>query len=368
VKIILLIKKYFKNICILLNVGIALLLLLSYLAAYINPLEFYQIAFLGLIYPILFILNLIFVLFWMVQKSKFILISVICILIGWKFLTGFLQVTLNEKNPEKINQKMKVLSYNVRIFDLWNWSLERHRSNKIFNFIKKSKANIVCLQEFYSKNETGKNAKDSLLINSGLKYCYIVYTKRNNRSTNYGIATFTSFPIINSGEIKMDEGDNFCIFTDLYINKDTIRVYNIHLASLHLGEEDYELIENINNNDTINVQGMRSIFWKFKVSYKKRAKQVNTIVSHLATCQYPVILCGDFNDTPISYAYQQLSNHLEDAFRLSGNGIGSTYINKYKTFRIDYILHSPNLKSFCYTSPHIRLSDHYPVQCYFELN
>jgi len=275
---------------------------------------------------------------------------------------------LNLNKEEKVHSPFnyKILSYNVRVFNLWNWSPDKDRSRRIYDFIRKSNAKIVCLQEFYSKKDIGKNAKDSILTQSRLKSSHIVYTTIKGEKTSFGIATFTAFPIFNRGSVQMKAEDNYCIYSDIIIEKDTIRIYNIHLESIHLGEKDYRLIDGFNSNDTIDVKGLKNIFWKFKKSYKKRALQVNSIVDHIKTCRYPVILCGDFNDTPYSYVYGQLSSFLTDAFRISGHGIGYTYINKYPAFRIDYILHSSELKSFGFKSQKIKLSDHYPVECNFE--
>jgi endonuclease/exonuclease/phosphatase family metal-dependent hydrolase len=324
-------------------------------------------AFLGLLYPFLLLVNIIFIIIWIIQKSKLFLISLLGIIIGLDFLTNLVHIDFNSKDPDYSDKSIKILSYNVRVFDLWSWSNEKNISNKIFHFIRNSRSNIVCLQEFYSKEEQGKNAADSLLNHSVLSYSHIAYAIRDNRPTNYGIATFSSFPIVSKGEVKIRMEDNYCIYSDIIIENDTLRIYNIHLESIHLGEQDYQLIENIDTEDTPDLKGLRSIYWKFKKSYIKRALQVNTIVAHLNTCRYPVILCGDFNDTPYSYVYKQLTNKLTDAFRHSGNGTGNTYINKYPAFRIDYILHSPKLKSFGFYSEKIKLSDHYPVQCYFIL-
>lgn len=363
-----LLKKYFKKIILILNLFCASIILLSYLSPYIDPISFYPVAFLGLIYPFLLFINFIFLFFWLIQKSKFFLISTISILLGWEALGNFFQFNIKHHTIEDKNSCIKVLTYNVRVFNLWSWSRDKNTAIKIYNYIKSEKANIVCLQEFYSKKTQGRNAADSLLNNSLLKNAHISYALKKNKHTNYGIATFSSFPMINKGDIKIKKEDNFCIYTDLIINNDTLRIYNIHLESIHLGEKDYQVIDKINSDDTLNVEGLRSIYWKFKKSYKKRSLQAKKIASHIEKCKYPIILCGDFNDTPVSFVYNELTGHLNDAFKLSGIGIGNTYINKYKTFRIDYILHSPQLQSFNFTSPSVKLSDHYPVYCNFEIN
>ncbi len=363
-----LLKKYFRNIMLFFNIGSSVLLVLSYFAAYISPDKFSGFAFLGLIYSFLLFINILFVFLWIFQKSKLFLISAICILLGWNSLTVFYQISFNHKEDGATQKAIHVLSYNVRVFDLWNWSNEKNSANLTFDFIRKSKAKIVCLQEFYSSIAKGKNAKDSLTKNSVLKFAHISYTVKNNKTYNHGIATFSSYPIVAKGIIELKKGDNFCIFSDIEVGRDTIRVYNLHLESIHFGYDDYQLIENLNSSDTIDVKGIKNILKKLKRGYKKRSTQSALVSAHIEKCKYPIILCGDFNDTPVSYVYKQLTKKLLDSFCETGNGIGSTYINKFSTFRIDYILHSTTLKSYNFETPHIGFSDHYPVECIIEIS
>ena len=366
-QLIALLRKYFRRIVLTLNILSALALLLSYLSAYISPVDFYGFAFLGLIYAFLLLINILFVILWLLLKSKRFLISLVAILVGWNFLTSFFQISFNKKVFEHNEQELKILTYNVRVFNRWNWSKEKNLGMKAINYIKKTSADIVCLQEFYSDKLNGKNTVDSIKSNSTLANAHISFATRRARTFNYGIATFTSYPIINKGKVKLKQDENFCIYTDLLIDKDTVRVYNLHLESIHLGYDDYHLIENINKTDTIDVRGIRNILSKLKKGYQKRARQADVIAAHIETCQYPAIICGDFNDTPVSYVYKRLTNSLVDAFRLSGNGIGSTYINKYSTFRIDFVLHSDKLLSFNHKTPRIEFSDHYPVMCSLKI-
>ncbi len=358
-----LLRKYSRKIVFTINIFSVAAILLSYLSTYISPVDFYGFAFLGLVYAFLLLINVLFVIFWLLLKSKKFLVSLVAILIGWNFLTSFFQVSFNKNVIEHNEQEIKLLTYNVRVFNRWNWSKEKNLGMKTINYIKKTGANIVCLQEFYSDDSNGKNATDSIISNSGLKYAHISYATKQNRTFHYGIATFTTYPIINNGKVKLKQDENFCIYSDLLIAEDTVRVYNLHLESIHLGYDDYHLIENINTTDTIDVKGIRSILSKLKRGYQKRARQADVIAAHIETCEYPVIICGDFNDTPVSYVYKRLSNKLMDAFCLSGNGIGSTYINKYSTFRIDFVLHSGMLLSFNHQTPRVEFSDHYPVLC-----
>jgi len=268
------------------------------------------------------------------------MISIFTILVGWFFLSSFFQLSFNKKNFKENEQQIKVLSFNVRVFNLWNWSAEKNRARKAYNFIKTSKSNIVCLQEFYSSKLHGKNARDSLLNSSLLKNEHISFAKRKNKIYHHGIATFTSYPILKKGIVQLEDFENFCIYSDLKIDKDTIRVYNVHLESIHLGHIDYQAIDNLNNDTTVDVIRYKSILKKLRTGYIKRSRQVDIISAHIDNSPYQVIVCGDFNDPPFSYSYHRITRNLKDAFRESGNGIASTYIHKYSTYRIDYILHS----------------------------
>lgn len=363
-----LIKRYFRKIIFVVNIFAVLALLLAYLSAYISPIDFYLFAFLGLSYSFLLLANLLFIIFWAILKSKRFLISLTAILLGWSFLTSFLQISFNKKEFDVNEQEVKVLTYNVRVFDRWNWSSEKNRGMKTISYIKKAKSNIVCLQEFYSNSSNGRNTIDSIKSGSGLKYSHISFASKKRRKYHHGIATFSSYPIVGKGKVKSHTDENFCIYSDIKIDEDTIRVYNLHLESIHLGYADYDVIENINKNDTLDVRGIRSILTKLRKGYQKRTRQANVISAHIAKSKFPVLVCGDFNDTPVSYVYQRLTENLIDAFCVSGNGIGSTYINKFSTFRIDYILHSSQINSFNHSTPKIELSDHYPVKCSIQLS
>ena len=362
-----LLKKYSKNILIIANLAVSILLLLSYLSIYISPVDYSVFAFLGLIYPYLLVINILFIMIWLVSRSWLFAISAVSILIGLKNLNSFVQINHESEQTAKIRKNIKVLSYNVRVFNLWKWSSDNDIPNRTFSYIKRQRPDIVCLQEFFSKQSKGKNAKDSLLKKSTLKYAHVSFTKIDNKTYNYGIATFSAFPIVNKGNVKINKNDNFCIYSDVKIGNDTLRIVNVHLESIHLGYDDYQLIENIESRDSIDVRGLKNIVKKLRKGYRKRALQSERIANFILESPYEIILCGDFNDTPVSYAYNTLNTKLRDSFRESGNGIGSTYINKYSAFRIDYILHSPSLTSSDFSVPNVKFSDHYPVECNIQI-
>lgn len=352
----------------LINILVASALLLSYISTFINSKLCAALSFLGLVYPILLIVNIIFVIFWISFKSKKYLLSLLIIFIGWKYIISFFNINFNNYDIVNTKNNIKVLTYNVRVFNRWNWLKDKDIVIQTVDYIKQSEANIVCLQEFYSNPLGNNNIVDSIKDKANLINAHVSYAVKNNKPSNYGIATFTNYPIIGKGSVESSKNSNFCIYSDVIIKGETIRIYNIHLESIHLGYDDYDLIKNINKTDTINVKGIRSIYAKMEKSFKKRAIQADLISQSIANCKYPIILCGDFNDTPVSYVYQTILGTLTDSFSESGNGIENTYISTFPAFRIDFIFHSVHLQSLYHKTDHINFSDHYPVFTVLKMN
>lgn len=345
-------------------------LLASYLAPYVDPKNFWFVAFFGLAYPVLVIANICFVVYWAVQLKLRCLISLAAILGGWMTLRNFAQVSF-EGSPAEDSTKtrIKVMSYNVRLFDLYNWSNNLQTRDKMFSLIADQAPDIMCLQEFYT-SENGKfNNLDTLLKLQKAKCYDAEYTITLRSTDHWGIATFSVYPIVNSGKIVFNtRSNNICIFSDLLIGSDTVRVYNMHLQSIKFGYADYKFIEDLKKNGEAEEFDEKSmnLLRRLKRGFVKRSEQASLVADHIARCPYPVIVCGDFNDTPSSFVYHRIGEGLTDAFVESGNGLGRTYVGEFPSFRIDYILHSPQLKGYNFNTVHERLSDHFPITCTLE--
>jgi endonuclease/exonuclease/phosphatase family metal-dependent hydrolase len=259
---------------------------------------------------------------------------------------------------------IKVMSYNVRLFNLYNWVTEKNVNSKIISFIRNESPDIVCLQEFYTRGKGNLSERKLVERLSSIKYKHIQYTYQKKGISGFGIATFSKYPIIHRGEIDFTGSFNHCIYSDLKIDNDTVRVYNLHLQSYRLLKENYMFLDSLKfAYNTKQMKGFRSISYRIKTAYLKRGVQADTVSAHILKSPYPVIVCGDFNDSPVSYAYQKISSSLKDAFLESGSGIGSTYSGKFPSYRIDYVLHSPQLQCYYYSNPNMSLSDHQPIIC-----
>ena len=204
------------------------------------------------------------------------------------------------------------------------------------------------------------------------KNVHAEYTINLRNTDHWGIATFSKYPIVNKGKLEFTGSvfNNSCIFTDIKINDDTVRVYNIHLQSINFLKRDYHFMDSVIVKDkNQEIKGSKRILKLLKKAYIKRATQTDMVAEHIKNSPYPVIVCGDFNDPPSSYAYHLLSRNLKDAFRESGSGFGQTYIGgSVPSFRIDYIFHDPKFKAYEFNTIHKRYSDHRPITCLLDLH
>lgn len=359
-------RHFFNSLAMLCNHIAAIGLLASYLAPHVSPENFWFIAFFGLGYPLILLINILFVIYWGIQLKKRFFYSLIIILAGWGQLRGYIQ--FNPGNiPENSKKLIKIMAYNVKSFDLYNWNDDKKTRGKMFSLIGDESPDIICMQEFYTHNkDSALNNLDTLLHLQKAKYTHIEYTTLR-KSGSWGAATFSAFPIIAKGEIKFDNTNNTCIFSDIKINEDTIRVYNVHLQSIHFGYVDYKFVDDIiNNKKTEELANSKNILKRLKRAYIKRSVQTELVAEHIEKSPYPVVVCGDFNDPPASYAYNTISKNLQDAFIESGSGFGRTYTGKFPSFRIDYILHGKEYKAYNFRTIREKLSDHFPLCCYLE--
>ncbi|MEO8761780.1 MAG: endonuclease/exonuclease/phosphatase family protein [Bacteroidia bacterium] len=352
-----------------LNYFAVVALLLSFTAKYISPLTFWPLAFMGISYPLLIIVNILFVILWSIQMRWWVLLSGFAIFFTLPNLLSIVHIKLSNKPVS--NKDIKVMDYNCMLFDLYNWSHNKQSRKIIFNMLQSESPDILCLQEFYtSENPKDYNNADTLISFLKTKNIHTEYTTTLRKWDHWGVATLTKYPIIRKGKIVFNtKSNNICIYTDVLINKDTVRIYNAHMASISFGKREYKFIDGLNNkeyNDS-NLTESKNIIKRLRNGFLKRAEETEMIAAHIKTCKYKIILCGDFNDTPSSFAYHVLSKNLKDAFKEAGIGIGKTYNGNLPLLRIDYILHSPDFTCNNYKRVPESLTDHYPIFCYLHL-
>ena len=351
-----------KIIMVTINMIVAVLLIGTYLPAYMAPSFSSFISIFGLFYPLLLFINLAFVLFWLLFRLKLALISLIIILAGYNNLFNNFHYNLFKDHIHN-GTTLKVLTYNVQTFGATddNFSEETKR-NKILYFLKNENPHITCLQEYHSKGKTRyeplKNMKDTLDV--GTYYFESYFSPKFNQLS--GLVIFSKFGAVDKGKLKFKGSRTFGIYADLLIGGDTVRVYNIHLASIQLEPSDIDfMINGGQEKKGLFTPHTLKIYEKLTDAFLLREQQMAFITRQLDQCHYPVILCGDFNDTPSSYVYNQISKKLDDTFKNKGKGLGQTYAGQLPFLRIDYIFKTGNINTFRYQTYQVDFSDHFPV-------
>jgi len=343
------------------NILFAASLLLSYLAVNISPGKFALPAFFGLAYPYLLLVNILMALTWAILLKFEALISVVVIALGITHLTNYLKIG---KSTGKKEGTFKVMSYNLRLFNNFE-SQNISSEKKVLAFLKGQKPDILCLQEFYVNGDPAQ--KDSS-VKSSLGGGYYSHMKMIGSGKNhyYGIATYSRYPIVGRGEINHPGSSSLSIYTDIVIKKDTFRIFNNHLQSFRLRNIEKSFLEEMTTPDQKEtLDEIKSLSVSLKKGFIRRAKQAQTVKEKVNSSPYPVIVAGDFNDTPVSYSYRRIRKGLNDSFVSSGYGAGFTYKGNYPPNRIDYILFDNSLDCRVFNIIRVRYSDHYPIAAYF---
>lgn len=359
-------KSFVRKTFFLINLILAFLLIISSLSVYINPIKAWPFAFFGLVYPFLLLANIAFVIFWMILRKRNFLLSLIVILLTWNQLVKFIQIDFRNKNAPEELVFARILSYNVRLFNYYQWLHKKTIPDDIFRFIRGEKADIICMQEFLAVNNTNLSLSAIKKNLPNNPYSHVNYSHKASKNRGLGVATFSKFPIIGKGSINFGDSPNAVIFSDIKTKTDTIRIYNCHLQSTKLRTDDYNLIDSILfNYDAKHITGVKNLTGRLRSAYKERARQADELAAHIKRSPYPVIVCGDFNDTPVSYTYYRIkkSLNLKDAYLESGKGLGNTYFGHFPHFRIDYIFHDAKFKTNNFQSKSVKYSDHYPIGC-----
>ncbi len=356
-------KKIFHRILLAVNLIFAFAMLMSYLAVHISPEDFALPAFFGLAYPYLLLINIILVIVWAMLLRYEALISLVVIAIGYTHFSNYIQLTRPEGNK---TDTFKVLSYNVRLFNYFENNKGLNSEKQVMDFIRKRNADIICLQEIFivGNPDSAENEINKL---AGPEYYSHIKLLKTARNRYYGIATFSRFPIIMKGDIVHHASSSLSIYTDVLIDKDTFRIYNNHLQSFRLKRMERSLIDEITaSNDKETLGEVKNISVSLKTGFVRRAMQAQILKDNVDRSPYPVIVLGDFNDTPVSYSYRKIRKGLNDSFVSAGYGAGFTYQGNYPPNRIDYILYDNNLTCSYFETLKVKYSDHYPIVAYFR--
>jgi len=352
------------------NIIIALLFIFAAYSDMVSPEKSMILSYMGLLFPIFGFLNFLFLFYWIfLSRWKYLLVGLFTILICWGPIKSYIPIhSRTEVVPTE--NTIKVLTYNVMGFAYKNHTKEA--PNQIIKYIAESDADIVCLQEYLVSNSEQHLSESK--IRAALKMYPYSNTFFVNKNAKYksGIAVYSKYPIVGSRKVKYDSENNGSTVHEVRVNDKKILLINNHLESFKLTTEDKSNYSDfITNPGAESFDGLKGAFQqKLGPAFLIRAKQARAIKEEIDNADDGayVLVCGDFNDTPISYAHRTILGDLLDAFAESGRGFGSTYNQNFFWFRIDKIFHSPNMKSFNCTVDKVGYSDHYPVWCYLQMS
>lgn len=349
------------------NILLVCFLLLSAYSPLINPETYPNLSCLGLIFPVFLFFNIGFVIFWLFIKRRYILLSLLGLILCFGQIRTYIPFNFRTKLQDIPENRIKLLSYNVMAFDEYR----KHTSdapNPIIQYILRSKADIVCMQEFMFSNDKRYLTKEE--IDGAFKdypYQNIVKIGDGDASTNH-LACYSKYPIISAKKLKYGSSYNGSVAYELVIRGDTVTLINNHLESNKLTKKDKVVYEQIIKDPQAKEvsNGVKQLVNKLAEASAIRSNQARVIADEIASSRHSaIIVCGDFNDTPISYTHRIIARNLDDAFTQSGRGLGISYNQNRFYFRIDNILISNNLKSYnCTVDRRIKESDHYPIWCY----
>jgi endonuclease/exonuclease/phosphatase family metal-dependent hydrolase len=336
---------FFQKVIFTFNIFFAICLLVAYILPFVPPKFSAFLSILNLGLPVFMLINLGFAVYWILRLKLHFIFSALLVLSGYSYISKI--IVLNDNSEETTENVLKVMSYNVRLFNEYDWIEEENVAEKISTFVDEEAPDIVAFQDYLE--DEGLNMK---------AYPYS-FEKFKTETSKIGIAIFSKFKIVNRGTIDFPNTHNNAIFADVVVNEDTLRVYAVHLESL-------KIIPDVKELQKENHQKLISRVGK---SFVKQQEQAKMLTDNFESTTLPKIICIDMNNTPFSYVSSKLLEHnLEDAFIESGKGLGKTFDFDFLPLRIDAIFNEKSIQNVSFKNYEVRLSDHYPIMASFKFN
>lgn len=355
-------KKLIKKILGYINWFLAILLILANLSVFISPEQFWPAAFLGLLFPFLLILNFAFGLYWALNYKRMFLLPLIALVVSWSNVQHTFQFRgKDEKALESSRQELTLLTYNVQVFNLLGSNTFGKEQEQLLQFLLSKDPDVICLQEFYINPRKGLPLMKIDTMFSEFPHKHIYWISQDGPE-RYGIVIYSKYPILRRASKSFEGSFNASVYTDLKIGPDTLRIFNSHLQSIKFNRDNYNFITHQSRyNQKEKIEAIQDISTRLKEAFIKRSRQADYLSEQIEHTSYPTVVCGDFNDTPVSYSYRQIKGNLEDAFVNGGQHFGNTYVGKFPSYRIDFVFHSHDFETLGFEVPRVAFSDHYPI-------
>lgn len=339
------------------NIASILLMFLIGHADWVDPTVWPKLSNMGLFFPIILAINFVFLVFWIFVKPRWVVISLLGFIVCYGPVRKYFPINWPEDPPKGC---IKVLSYNVWFYAGWE---DRSKPNPILEYIKEQNADIVCLQES-AEHEVGSVQVDSIL---GKVYQY------KDTATNKGdfMTIFSKYPILSKEHIHYASKGNMSCAFKLRMNHRDVIVINNHLETTELNPEEKDRFQLMMKGELGGRATTRTSKWLIShlaEQTRKRAPEADAVARYIAYHRgTPMIVCGDFNDSPLSYANRTIAKGLTDCYVTTGNGPGISYHKSMMYVRIDNIMCTSDFTPYaCKVDNSIKNSDHYPIMCWLK--
>lgn len=360
-------RRFTKKTFIFTNVIVGIMFLAGSNVQFFSIERWWFLSLFTLLLPYLLGILILFIIFWWLSRPFWSLISILVIILSLSSIKNIIPFNFSssfndKKNPEDI----RIMSWNVELFNINNYKKNPERRQQMFDLINQYDPDIACFQEVVAgEDQEAINYLPDIINALHFKDYLYSYQVRDNfdHHHHFGILVLSKYPIIRKQTMINNPNDYNSVFqfVDVLIESDTFRIFNVHLQSLKFSEENLNYLEKGVLKGQKKIQESKSILAKIREGLIRRSAQASFVKDEMNHSPYPIIFCGDFNDVPVSYAYETIGKGLQNAFVTKGAGIGNTYGSLAPTLRIDNIFLDKQFKVEQFTRIRKELSDHYPI-------
>jgi endonuclease/exonuclease/phosphatase family metal-dependent hydrolase len=361
------VRRITKKVLVISNIIIAVLFLLGANVKHFDPAHWWFLSLFTFLLPYLLLFLAMLMVFWLFIRPVYGFISLLTLCVSLHVVRNVFPVHFSaDFTMKKDSADIRIMSWNVELFNILHHKDHPGLRQQMIDLINRYDPDIACFQEMVAgENRNAINYFPD--IRKDLKFRDYLYSYRVkddfDRNHHFGIIIFSKFPILRKQTLVNNPNsyNSTFQFVDIIAQRDTFRIFNVHLQSLKFSQTNLNYLDNGTVPAEGNISESRNIVSKIKLGVIKRAAQASFIKDELNHSPYPVVVCGDFNDVPVSYAYETIGEGLKNAFVERGCGISRTFSAISPTLRIDNIFTDPGFKITQYTRIKKLLSDHFPI-------
>ena len=350
-------------LAVLASIGVVAMAL-SILNAYINPNRFIWTTFFGLAFWEILFYNVLILILLLSLKSRKAWIAVLALMIA---IPGFSKSYSRGKKVTADNS-IRIMSLNVHNFKHIDGKTNQEEfGNQVINLVREQNPDILCCQEFttFKSRVSRQQCIQDFAIDAGFQYYY--YNLKNNYAGNVIFSKYPVEKVSNTSDFSKEHTYGIMVSVDAG-EKGKLHVANVHLLSYMITDSEIESLTTPQEREQYEALG-KTLVHKLNFAFQCRSKEMEQVLKGLATVEGPVVVCGDFNEPPLSYNYRKMQKAgFMDTFTKVGHGIKPTYAGKLPLLRIDYAWANDGITPLSFKRHRWKASDHYPIILDFAIN